>query len=202
MPSVLDSTNSLIALTDLKTFLDIAASDTDYDNRLEDVINAVSWFFNLETGRHLKAQDLTEYYDGRGGSKLFLNSYPINSTSSTIEVYESTDNPRVWDATTKLDGDYLVIEAVSGIVYYEDGIFEEHPQSIKAVYNGGYAYSGAEVPYDLQRAVLETGNKLWNSEIGKEIGKQSVSAGGSSVAFVESFLPDFAKLTIERYVRE
>lgn len=162
MASVLDTVNNLVTLAQLKNYLDVDSADLVDDNKLEYVINAASNFFMAETNRLLKARNLTEYYDGNESTELFLNQYPINSSAETIEIYTSLSVPRDY-TDNQISSDYILIESEVGIVSLISDYFPKGKQTVKVVYNAGYA----SIPYDIQRAALELCALMWSKEKNK-----------------------------------
>ena len=85
---------SLITNTDVKTELNI--SDTDDDDFLTTLCEAVLSIWDEETGRTWGYDEFTEYYNSEGHSNiLLLDNYPISS-SDTFELYDDPD----WDWTS------------------------------------------------------------------------------------------------------
>jgi hypothetical protein len=187
-----DSSINLIALTDLKTFLDIG--DSTDDTRLEVLIDAVSYFFNNKTNRQLKARALTEYYDGDGTNKILLNSYPVNSITT---LHISTDVPRTYGSSQLINSDYYDSDT-EGVLCYFDGVFPKGFKTVKIAYNGGYS----TIPHDLEQAALIMCQYLWMIEKHKKAGMQSISQDRASVSLKESDIPDFVSKVLEKYERK
>lgn len=197
--SSLDSTNALVTLARMKSYLDI--SDTTDDARLERSISAASRLLNVLTERDLKARAVTKYLTGDGSTDLRLPNWPVNDSAS-LQVWESTDLPRVWDATTLIDSNDYVIDTERGEIHYSGG-WSEAPLSIKLSANLGYGYGSEEVPDDLQQATMEIAARLWSTERDHLAGRTSVSSpnGSSTTLDNERILTPFAREVVDRYRR-
>jgi hypothetical protein len=196
MAYTIDTDNQLFTLAELKSFLNYP--DTSKDDELSRVVDAVSWFVNSFTGRKLLARDLTEYYDGDGTNKLYVDNYPINSSSSEIEVYVSTDVPRDYSAGNKVDADNILIYDDEGLIVVLNTFFSAGAQTVKVVYNGGYS----TVPHDLKDACLQVASMLWKREKGSLHGLTTVSfQNGSATYEIEKAMPASARLILEDYRR-
>lgn len=194
-----ESTYFLVTLADLKEYLGIATSDLDYDIIMQNMLDEVYFIFKNATQRELKARELTEYYDGDGTTKLLLRSFPVNSTAATIDVRDDVDG--IFGTDTKFDSDEIRIDSENGILHLVGATFSEGPQSVKVVYNAGYGYNGAKIPYDLQHATFEMCGFLWKRRQEKTWDVNSLAVAGSSIALVENEMPQTVKTVIARYRR-
>ncbi|MFA5376870.1 MAG: hypothetical protein WC455_14060 [Dehalococcoidia bacterium] len=190
----LDTGINLVTLAEAKSFIEGSTTGaTTYDSNYENIINAVSWRFNVEAGRHLKAQETTERYDGNGGRELYLNNYPINSTGITCYI----DSSYTFTTDYLIDSTDILIYASEGKIWRYDGTFPEGNLNIKIICNMGY--SSSSMPEDLKRAALETCSLFWNREDKKDrIGIRTESYEGGSRTY-ETDLPWSAKQILEYY---
>jgi len=197
MASVLDTTNALISLEDFKAYLsndvnDEIRNDTANDNDFERIINAVSHFFNGQTGRKLLYRENTEYYDGNGKGVLYLDNWPIVSTPATIAIYSDPD--REYGDDTKISADDIIIYSASGKIILESAYFATGAQATKVVYTAGYVISGTvTIPWDLAMAVRQMCSVLWKQQKDKLSGLATVSIGGASVTLIEKTMPKFVE---------
>ena len=127
--------------------IDGAVSDPTSDSIIIDLINDASWFFNGETHRKLKAQALTEYYDGPGGYVLYLKNPPI----SGLTLSQDSASPRVWGADTVIASDDYELDTSEGRILLTGDVFSTELHVIQAAYTGGFS----TIPYDLQRVMVE-----------------------------------------------
>jgi hypothetical protein len=194
---ILDVENNILTLSRLKNYLEIDSDDTDSDSELENLINAVSWFCNTYTNRLLKfRQNITEYFDGDGGSKIFIENPPIVSTVSEINVYLDDSIPR--DFSDAVDSSYLVIDAEKGRINLLDDIMPNGPQTVKVVYDGGYTV----IPYDLERAALELAREIWMKQKDKIASIVTMNMQGGSVNIdVNRSMNPFTKAVLDKYAR-
>ena len=77
------NSNALTLLVTAKDHLDVAPSNTDYDNRICRMINQASELIASHCGRVLVDSTHTEYYDGRRTNKLTLHQYPVTGGAAT-----------------------------------------------------------------------------------------------------------------------
>lgn len=195
---IIDVENNLVTLNELKAYLDISTTDTDYDDRLERVINAVSTNFNNATNRLLKARNITEYKDSDGSDTIRLDQFPINSTAATISIYNCSHTPRDYTADEKASSDDILIYPLLGKVRLITSAFYEGYQTVKVVYNGGYT----EIPFDLKQACLMICGRLWKREKDKLDGVQNVAVQGSSMSSdISDLYSGFVLETLEKYRR-
>lgn len=187
----LDTTNALVTLAEAREYCGIAADDDTYDDRLTDLINAISWRFNKYTRRKLKAQALTEYYDGDGGRILYLNSFPINSVTSL-----HVDTDRQYGAATART-DYVTYSDVGKLALTES-VFNSGHQSVKIVYNAGFE----TIPYELAEAALKqikSAFRKWERNLEEATAEQTETG---SITFIDrdEFLPS-VKAVLDHYRR-
>ena len=197
MPSVLDTTNALIALEDFKAYLandmnDEIRNDTLNDNDFERIINAVSHFFNGRTGRKLLYRENTELYDGDGKDELYLDNWPVVSTAAEIAIY--SDPNRAHGVDTQIAAAGIIIYPASGKIVLSGGYLAWGPQATKVVYTAGYVISGTvTIPWDLAMGVRMMASVLWKHQKDKVSGLASVSIGGASITLIEELMPKFVE---------
>jgi hypothetical protein len=131
------------ALCGLDVFKDyINETTTTNDTFNQNLVNRASRQIESYTKRKLRAREYTEYYDGSGSSgELFLNQYPIISTTSTIELYDDID--RGFGSSYKFASDDFVIYSDEGFIELLSdsslgNTFQNGTQNIKVVYTAGY----------------------------------------------------------------
>lgn len=185
-----------MAADDLTTF---AMCQTVFKPAVEDqvmvekLITAASVWANNVTSRLLKARALTEIYDGRDSTVLFARNYPINSITTIHQ-----DEDRVFGiATLVAAGDYVF--STSGprtIVAVNDVIWEPGVQTIKVVYNAGYAV----VPDDLENATLMLVDFWYKSYDAHRFGVTSVGVADQRIAY-ELGIPKQVRDMVSAYVK-
>ena len=187
-----DSALYIVELADVREYLNIG--DAQDDEELGHVVNAISALLNTMTGRTLLDTDLTEYYDGEGTAKLFTRSWPINSTTSTIEVYEDADHE--FGDDSKLSSTQMFIDSEVGCIYRVNDVWEAGQGNIKVVYNAGYQ----TVPYDLRGAALEMMQIAWRHKKDGTAAFASLSRGDASMSFLNE-LSVLSRTIIKGYTR-
>jgi len=180
----------LVSLDDCKTYLGI--DDSVKDSEIGYLMQAVSSWFNVMTGRKLVATDVTEYCDGMGTDTVFVDSYPINSDAATIEVYVDPD--KEFGADTQLDEDEIAIRGDAGRIQRLGDTFPAGYGNVKVVYNGGYT----EVPYDLRLAALETLGIMWRRMQEKNYDVTTISRGDTTRTFLDQ-LPHTVMNIVKNY---
>jgi len=164
------------------------AGDAAHDDRITDLINSVSWLFNSVCDRKLKAQALTEYYDGPGGILLYLSNPPVAS----LALYQ--DAERAWASTTLIAAtDYALYEDTGRVVLTGDAFLRDI-RVIKAVYTGGFS----TIPKDIEEAALEIIAQRFRMADAKGEDKVSSSNDGGSTSYIKDLSP-FVERTIARY---
>jgi len=187
----LDAVTALITWEYAKEMLNL---DEDEINIVQNLINAASLAANQYTHRHLKAKDHNVQLDSYGGQTLRLPEYPVNVLTS---VHIDTD--RDFGAATEVTDDILLYPD-GGTLFYEDK-FPKDYQCVKVVYNAGYGYDGAEIPYDIQLAMVETVQWYRARISGQGIGVTAIQNPNGITTRFEADLPVSAKRRLEPYVR-
>jgi len=139
----LDTTHSLISLSQMKSSLGIGSGAGASDDILTDLINEASWFFKEETHRVLKSQSLTEFYDGPGGDVLYLRNKPV----SGLTIWQ--DVGRDFATGSLIASTAYELDEATGRVFLTGDVFSTAKHVIKTTYTGGYS----TIPFNLKRAV-------------------------------------------------
>lgn len=188
-----DTTNDLDSKANAKPFLRIATADTTWDTVIEFFITQLSLEFNRYCRRDLKARARTDYYDGNGLNKLFVNHYPINSIT---KLY--IDSDRVYGADTEIAAaDYILYKEI-GLITLDGSLFPDAPQSVKLEYNGGLS----TIPSDLLgafRAQLKFNFARWKD--GEEGLTARTLADGSITISAEDFIAPVKRI-LDQYRRK
>lgn len=192
----LDTENSLLSLDDTLDYLGLGTTtgSTETNDKVTDIINSVSYRFNLETGRLLKSRSYTDVYDGNGKNNLMLNQYPLSSTTITINI----DTNRAFTDTDKtVTSTDVFLSTETAIVELDDDIFGSGFKNVQVQYSAGYTTAQA---YDLVDAAKEYSWFKWNRRTNKNaaIGVRSESFEGVTVTY-ETDLPWSVKQILDRY---
>lgn len=169
----------IVPLTEIKAYLRISADDTDYDELLDNMIDHVSGLVNCYCNREFFADDFTEYYDGCGESVLYVANPPINSTESTIEVYD--DLSRNYGINTQIDSTTIIVYPKEGKIALDGLSFMRGKRNIKVSYNGGYTSIPEEVRLTAKRMIAY----LWKESERGTIGISSSSKGEGSITYLD-----------------
>jgi hypothetical protein len=190
-------TNAILSLEDVKGFLDIPQGDTDYDGKLESVVNALTTMFAVYTGRDtIMNSAIIEYTEGKGDDTLWLRNTPVVETTSSVIVW--IDEDREYGDSTLIARANYVVYLSTGKVVLDDEVFPVTPQSVKASYYGGWV----TLPADLRWAALEAAQWMWKRQKDGRVGVTSVSAqAGGSVSYEDGALPKSVTDVLDRYRR-
>jgi len=193
MASVLDTTNNLCSLLELKLFIGITAGTSTYDTQLEEFINGASWLLKEETTRFLKAQSITEYHDGIGSNLIMLRHRPVNSVTTL-----HSDSARSFAAASLISSDDYQVYTNGGYIVVTNAGLDVGAKVIKVVYNGGYTV----IPSDLRMACIEHVTYQYEKFLkSHRVGLKSVSNDAGSDTYVED-MPGSVKRAIKRYSRK
>ena len=197
------NSNALTLLSAAKDYLDVPASNTDYDDRVTRMINQASSLIESHTKRILVTQEHTEFYDGRKSNRIILNQFPIIGGSATGNkplLYIS----QIRDFSTAVDPDGYYFND-NEIIY--PSIFPKGTRNIKVVYSAGLGSVDpiAEtntLPPDLELACLDTILWLYDSRTDRRIGKTSKNKGDESVSYATGLPQRIAEYLDKGYTRE
>jgi len=166
--------------------------DEEHDKVLISLINDASYFFKDECHRVLKAQSLTEYYDGPGGQILYLYNPPVTGLTLT------QDSGRTFAAASDISSTDYELDGTTRRILLTGDVFSTERHVIKAVYTGGYS----TIPYDLQRAVVAmvTQNYELNDLHALSTKGRSNDKGGSTT-YMHEMLP-IVERAIKRYTKQ
>lgn len=189
----------LVSAATIKTALDKTGSGQDSAINLLPAV--VTHFAETFCGRPLLGKNSkTEYFDGRGHSELLLPRYPVTSVSS---IRQSTDVPRVYDATTLIDSDNYVLDADTGIVSRIDGgTFYAGAQAVQVLYSAGYFADGTyTIPKDLERACIMLASVLLEKGVAAlyHVTGERIEEGGAVTGVRFEDLPPTAREIFNRY---
>lgn len=189
-----DTEIALMSLADAKEFVG-STDTTDWDSIISGYINAASARFEAETGRSLKSRSWTEYYDGNGTSELYLNNWPLSSTSITITIdadraFTSTD-----DQVTSTD---VMLDTELGRVWLDNKTFDSGTQNVKVEYTAGYS---TDSEHALVEAAKDYVRLMWSRRVnggGPAYGIRTESYEGVSRTY-ETDLPWSVKKVLDMY---
>lgn len=167
-----------MALTSVANFKTWAAIGvTDYDTELTPILAEAEAFVAKVLERRLEdtGSDLTEYYDGRGDSVLYLQGWPVTSVTSVSylsSVASGAASYTAFDATeyyTTADGRLIRANVLDA--GFPDANADAYSvnwpcghANIKVVYKGGY--SSSTVTADILAAVYRVMSELLASRRG------------------------------------
>lgn len=174
------------SVDDVKAWLGISAS-TD-DALLAKLITAASAFIETWISRTIAQTTYTaESYDGTGGVRLSLRSYPALSVSAV-----TIDGVSIPQATTATMNGWVLASSRSGIALrgytFTDGI-----ENVTVTYSAGYATT----PADVEQACKELVGLRYKER--DRIGYVSKSVGGEVVAYSQKDMSESVKTLLNAY---
>ena len=166
MALLTDTDNALLSMEDAVVYLGLgtssgADSSSDSDT-VRDLINVVSYRFNAETGRNLKARDYTSQFDGNGTNTAQLANWPLASTTITITINASRDFTSTDDQITDTD---VMLDTAAAEVRLDSVGFSKGNQNVQVEYTAGYSTDAA---YDLTYAAKEYLQTVWDRQTARE----------------------------------
>lgn len=198
-------TNGYCTLAELKhaNRLNIASSDTDGDEMLEGIIEAVSRHIDDACGRRFysDSSEVARYYTAMSAADLFVDD--IASPSSDVDIETDTNGDGTIDDTWAAN-DFLLAP-------YNAETLGEPYQKIETSYNGNYAF-----PKNVRRGVKVTAKWGWPSvpkpvtqacllqcervfkRFATPLGSESLTALGRMTLTIPSLDPDVEQL-LSRY---
>jgi len=144
---------SIISVTDLKTHMGQPSGETTDNTLLANIIAEIEEYIqNVVCQRQFASAEYTEYYDGDGEDKLFLDNFPIVSVTS---IYDDPD--RVYPAGTLIASTNYILYKRYGYVQLYGSVFSAGAQNIKITYKGGYGTGAGEIamPNDIKMALKD-----------------------------------------------
>jgi len=126
----------LVTLDEVKDFLKVSSTNTEYDDVLNRLIPDVTKQIETICSKLFVTRQFTEYHDGKGKPNILLKNYPVYSVTS------------INDDTTHVFGSGDAIATDDYRIYYDSGeikltddetTFSNGEQNVKVVYHGGYS---------------------------------------------------------------
>lgn len=136
--------------------------------------------------------DVTQYYDGKGGHILQLDRYPIESITS-ISWATGDLNAPTWNLYDP-KSEYIFKPSTGEVIFLAP--IPAGTQNLKVIYKGGY--DPDEIPTDLQMACTKLVAREFNRR--KSQGILNESIGGGSISWSED-IPTDVKKTLDSYKR-
>ena len=181
---------NLVKIERVKTYLDIANTDTAADVLLQDLIARISAWVERYCDRTFAKATHTEQYDGDGTDTLVVRQWPIISVAS---LYDDPD--RVFGASTQIAAADFVLYKNTGIIRLDGLVFSAGIQNVNVTYDAGYT----DIPDDVQQAVVElVADRFRNKE---NQGVRSLAIGSYRVDYGDEELPSEIKGVLDGYRR-
>lgn len=144
---------NLTTLADLKSYLGL--SEETHDTLLTALIARASEAIERYCSREFAQLARTEYYDGRGVSRLVLRQRPIAASPAPV-VHD--DPAREFGDASLIAADDIVLHADDGILELASGVFSDASLNVKVAYTSGYAAA----PAPLAQACILLAASLFN----------------------------------------
>ena len=137
---------NLVKIERVKTYLEIASTDTAQDVLLQDLIARIGAWVERYCDRTFAKATYIEQYDGDGSDTLVVRQWPLMSVASLFD-----DPLRVFGAATQIAATDFVLYKNTGIIRLDGLAFSTGIQNVKVTYDAGYT----DTPDDVQQAVVE-----------------------------------------------
>jgi len=181
---------NLVTLERVKTYLEIANTETAQDVLLQDLIARIGAWMERYCDRSFAKATYTEQRDGDGTATLLVREWPLLSVTSLYD-----DPLRVFGAATQIAASDFALYPNQGLIRLDGRIFSVGIQNVKVTYEAGYA----EIPQDLQQALIELiADRFRNKE---NQGIRSLAIGSYRVDYGEEELPGEIRGVLEGYRR-
>jgi len=181
---------NLVRIERVKTYLDLANTDTASDVLLQDLIARIGAWAERYCDRTFAKATYTEQRDGDGTDTLLVRQWPFLSVASLYD-----DPLRVFGAATQIAAADFAIYANQGMIRLDGRVFSVGIQNVKVTYEAGYA----DIPEDLQQAVVElVADRFRNKE---NQGIRSLAIGSYRVDYGEEELPSEIRGVLDGYRR-
>ena len=131
---------------ELKRYLGIDAGETGPDALLDQLLEYASERIESHCGRRFASEELTEYHDGPGTSRLVLDRRPVTDLSAAY-----VDADRDFGASTVIPAEELVLYPEAGLLVRAGSPFPRGARNVKVVYTAGYT----SLPDDLAAACVK-----------------------------------------------
>lgn len=178
----------LCTVANLKSYLGISVAT--HDTLLGLLVDGVSAFIELETGRTFGEAEFIETFDGNS-TEFVIKNRPIKvATGVDLEYNNGTQATPSWVAVAVDD---YVVDYETGIVTCTYGRLPAGKQNVRVTYTGGYATAA---PAALELIAKELASKAFNQRKAQGISRESL--GGASIDWRQE-LTDEQKMVIERY---
>lgn len=143
----------------------------DDEPLIEALVTAASQLFVSETSREILTGPRTDTHSGDGGTKLFLNHYPVVSVETVlVDDVQVDERPAVGEAG------WVLSDPASGKLEMVGSTFSPGAANVVVEYTSGY---GASAPADVAQAVLDQAAYMYRQKDRIGIANESTQAGGS-----------------------
>jgi len=181
---------NLVTIERVKTYLEIANTETAQDVLLQDLIARLGAWAERYCDRSFAKATYTEQRDGDGMDTLLVRQWPLVSVTSLYD-----DPLRVFGAGTQIAASDFAVYANQGMIRLDGLVFSVGIQNVQVTYEAGYA----DIPEDLQQALIELiADRFRNKE---NQGIRSLAIGSYRVDYSEDELPSEIRSVLEGYRR-
>ena len=180
----------LVKLERVKTYLDLANTDTASDVLLQDLIARVGAWVERYCDRSFAKATYTEQRDGDGTDTLIVRQWPLLSVASLYD-----DPLRVFGAATQIASSDFAVYPNQGLIRLDGLVFSVGIQNVKVTYEAGYV----DIPQDLQQALIELITDRFRNK--ENQGIRSLAIGSYRVDYGDEELPGEIRGVLEGYRR-
>ena len=210
MSTTPDSNNALTTLTLAAKYVNASTTNSADLDRLAMLVNSESHLVNSHVGRSLRRRSLTEYYDGDGGQTLWLDNYPVNTDTTSMQVWAAARSNYATDTdfstAAKVGTSQIAMTAEKGKLFIAGRRFTAGHRTVKVTYNAGYDTTSAStadayIPGDLQSAVHELIALKFHRNRSNAINVISKSHDDGAVVYSQE-IPWSVRMILDKYRNE
>lgn len=179
--------SGLLDLTTVKAAIQPPVTVSTDDTNIQRMIDAVSAWFERETGVPVLADGYVEQHDGPGGPRLLLRRRPIQSVASVL--IGALDVPPA-DGTTGAGFTWTTYSVVLRGYVFTPGV-----RNVEVAYTAGYD----DVPADIQQFVVDAVTLAYKRA--PHLDYQSKQLAGEVITFLRGAMPPSSLKVMAGYKR-
>lgn len=181
---------ALCTVDEAKTYLNVDGNMDADEELVENLIDRVSYIFEIQCDRVFDSTEHTEYLDGEGREWIRPKHYPITAVTG---LWDSTTWD--WDDDTLISSDDYKVSNSGRFIKLKARVFYDGSENVKITYTAGYS----TIPLDLKMACIDEVARLYRSRDERHLTNYSNTDGENYVYDLMAF-SDMTKKTLNRYM--
>lgn len=209
--SVALKSNVFLALDDVKDWLKIKLDNTEHDNRVARLLNMATDLCERYVGGPIKNRAFEEQRDGDSSNTIVPDHWPVRSVEEIrIDYNRIFGDETVINASAYIlrgptsfhsvgiDGTDVVIRDDNQVSVVGRIFMGSVVGSVKIKYTAGWGATQADIPYDLQQAILLTAEYYYILRENRELGVKAKGNTGQQYSR-ETGLPKEVEQLLDAY---